>query len=708
MQATSTPDGGDHVQAQKSGPRAAVFLSPRWVPGEDDVSPTGPAVLQSANRLFLRIRASLTRCARMISRGATLQALSAVFQRVLGLYAHELLRRLPKNAHGQTSGVASWSSSEWQVRVDEDEEKVLCYILHTAEFCRETVEGLSAAVKKDIKPVLADGVGVVEQGPTVFTPSPQLAHRVRVCLASACRRAPAPPPWHPHCTFASAGVQRCAHSCVCVCLPREEPPVGDSQARVACHRHGRTRLCLLPTTARRSVLHHLDVIPESLQRPRTSKHPTLPLPPLHACRHTPAVQIDYGEEESVFLTVASQAMGVLVLGVSSRLDASLQEMVRLRWDTLENPGDDSPYVNTTRKVLLECAPRIGEGLDRVNFSFFCDKLARSFVPRLHEGVLRLKRISEKGTIQLSIDVDALKRILADFPKGSPCQPPPMVRVRAPSDARAGQPGGQRAASEQPAVNATSGCVGANDDVTCDTSPSREVGQCTCGQAVACPMSLDTHDLASYFTYLEREMSSLMHLVKVLQSKPEYLVDTYLLLMPATAQTLPEFQRVCDIKALTRKQQSDLMALFQSKLSGGPSGGGPHHPDGASPHSSSSSAAAAAAAAPTPISTAASNLGAFKLNMSAFTRDVASSLTMPGRGRRLLLLPAAAAAGRTAPPAASAATAAASATGASFQGRNLSNTDGFSVAATKAKEGFSKLGGLISKIGSDTLGGDSAQ
>ncbi|MEW5319490.1 MAG: hypothetical protein WDW38_010638 [Sanguina aurantia] len=385
----------------------------RWIPGEDDVSPTGPAVLQSANKLFLRIRGSLTRCARMISRGATLQALSAVFQRVLGLYAHELLRRLPKNAHGQTSGAASWSSSEWQVKVDEDEEKVLCYILHTAEFCRETVEGLSAAVKKDIKPVLADG-------------------------------------------------------------------------------------------------------------------------------------IDYSEEESVFLTVASQAMGVLVLGVSSRLDASLQEMVRLRWDTLENPGDDSPYVNTIRKVLLDCAPRIGEGLDRVNFSFFCDKMARSFVPRLHEAVLRLKRISEKGTIQLSIDVDALKRILADFPK------------------------------------------------------------------VACPLSLDTHDLASYFTYLEREMSSLMHLVKVLQSKPEYLVDTYLLLMPATAQTLPEFQRVCDIKG------------------------------------------------------------------SAFSRVV------------------------------SAATAAASATGASFQGRNLSNTDGFSVAATKAKEGFSKLGGLISKIGSDTLGGDSAQ
>lgn len=46
--------------------------------------------------------------------------------------------------------------------------QVLCYILHTAEFCRETVEGLSAAVKKDIKPVLADGVSVVQQGHCLF------------------------------------------------------------------------------------------------------------------------------------------------------------------------------------------------------------------------------------------------------------------------------------------------------------------------------------------------------------------------------------------------------------------------------------------------------------------------------------------------------------------------------------------------------------
>ena len=37
--------------------------------------------------------------------------------------------------------------------------QVVCYILHTANFCRETLEGLGAAIQKDIKPALAASVG---------------------------------------------------------------------------------------------------------------------------------------------------------------------------------------------------------------------------------------------------------------------------------------------------------------------------------------------------------------------------------------------------------------------------------------------------------------------------------------------------------------------------------------------------------------------
>ena len=39
-----------------------------------------------------------------------------------------------------------------------------------------------------------------------------------------------------------------------------------------------------------------------------------------------------------------------------------------------------------------------------------------FVPRMFDCLLRLKRISDKGTLQLAIDVDSVRRILLDFPK----------------------------------------------------------------------------------------------------------------------------------------------------------------------------------------------------------------------------------------------------------------------------------------------------
>lgn len=50
-----------------------------------------------------------------------------------------------------------------------------------------------------------------------------------------------------------------------------------------------------------------------------------------------------------------------------------------------------------------------------------------FVPRLSEAVLRLRRISEKGTLQLAIDIDSIRRILLDFPKVT-ATAAPMPRV----------------------------------------------------------------------------------------------------------------------------------------------------------------------------------------------------------------------------------------------------------------------------------------
>jgi hypothetical protein len=85
-------------------------------------------------------------------------------------------------------------------------------------------------------------------------------------------------------------------------------------------------------------------------------------------------------------------------------------------------------------------------------------------------------VSEKGTLQLSIDADSIKRALLDFPKAA-----------RPMDGE-GESGG-------------------------------------------------------YSHYVEKEMGGVVALVKVLQAKPENLVETFLLLMPQAARNAAEFQRV---------------------------------------------------------------------------------------------------------------------------------------------------------------------
>ncbi len=177
-------------------------------------------VLASANALFLKIRASLQRCVKLVSRGQTLAGLAHAFQvgtvahgltwlamngstcamvvvassaeaclslracqsllpsprhtwkpinacglshssitrschimqvltvsfmhvsfnavqRVLSSYANELIKRLPKTAAGATSVPGPYAvGGDWHIRLSEEEEAVVCHILHTAEYCR--------------------------------------------------------------------------------------------------------------------------------------------------------------------------------------------------------------------------------------------------------------------------------------------------------------------------------------------------------------------------------------------------------------------------------------------------------------------------------------------------------------------------------------------------------------------------------------------
>ncbi|KAJ9504635.1 hypothetical protein QJQ45_030391, partial [Haematococcus lacustris] len=300
-----------------------------------------------------------------------------------------------------------------------------------------------------------------------------------------------------------------------------------------------------------------------------------------------ADKVDLSEEEGSFQGVASACMTVLVLGINTKLDASLQDMGRVRWDMIDSPGDDSTYVLTMRKpgsqaallqALLDSAPRLGLALDALTLSFLCDKMARAFLPRFHETLGRCKKISDKGTLQLSIDCDAIRRALHDFPKA----------------ARAA------AAAKLPQHHADLLAL----QVVAALGPGALEGRCA---AAGIKPQDETEDengpFASYNTYVEREMGAAINTVKVLQSKPENLVSTFMLLMPANLQTPADFARVCDMKGLPRLQLQHLVGQYQAKLSGEE---GEAHGSGA--------AGLAMGGAGAEGGLLGANLGAFKLNM----------------------------------------------------------------------------------------------
>lgn len=59
---------------------------------------------------------------------------------------------------------------------------------------------------------------------------------------------------------------------------------------------------------------------------------------------------------------------------------------------------------------------MGTDLEKFNFYFTAEKAARMFVPRYAERLFRLQRLGDKAFVQLSIDTDAIKRALLEFPK----------------------------------------------------------------------------------------------------------------------------------------------------------------------------------------------------------------------------------------------------------------------------------------------------
>ncbi|MED6133183.1 HIT domain protein [Stylosanthes scabra] len=116
------------------------------------------SVLSSSMQLFLIIKRSLKRCS-ALTKNQTLFNLFKVFQRILKAYATKLFTRLPK---GGTGIVAAATGMDGQIKTSDRDERVICYIVNSAEYCHKTAGELAESVSKIIDHQYADGVDMSE------------------------------------------------------------------------------------------------------------------------------------------------------------------------------------------------------------------------------------------------------------------------------------------------------------------------------------------------------------------------------------------------------------------------------------------------------------------------------------------------------------------------------------------------------------------
>ncbi len=79
-------------------------------------------------------------------------------QRVLRFYAGKLVARLPKTASGGTTGSAAAGTTDWHIRLTDEDVPVVCALIATAEYCHEMVGALARSASTMLDPPLGNQV----------------------------------------------------------------------------------------------------------------------------------------------------------------------------------------------------------------------------------------------------------------------------------------------------------------------------------------------------------------------------------------------------------------------------------------------------------------------------------------------------------------------------------------------------------------------
>lgn len=128
-------------------------------------------------------------------------------------------------------------------------------------------------------------------------------------------------------------------------------------------------------------------------------------------------QVDLCEAEDAMSDLTTRSLSVILLGMETDLDIPLAILMRKNWQGLDITGDQSEFAIEACAIIADYGRRLRPpNLDENQFGFFCDKLIRSFAPRLFQAVFRCGPIGQAGGQQLRLDLEALRGAILSMAK----------------------------------------------------------------------------------------------------------------------------------------------------------------------------------------------------------------------------------------------------------------------------------------------------
>ncbi len=128
-------------------------------------------------------------------------------------------------------------------------------------------------------------------------------------------------------------------------------------------------------------------------------------------------QVDLCEAEDAMSDLTTRSLAAILLGMETDLDIPLTILMRKNWQGLDIIGDQSEFAIEACAIIADFGRRLRPpSLDENHFGFFCDKLIRSFAPRLFQAVFRCGPIGQAGGQQLRLDLEALRGAILSMAK----------------------------------------------------------------------------------------------------------------------------------------------------------------------------------------------------------------------------------------------------------------------------------------------------